>query len=772
MVMIPGMGRPSRHKTPTVLQMEEVECGAACLCMVLGSFGRYVPLEQIRYECGVSRDGTKASKIIQAARRFGLKAKGFSVDNPEDLRDMSFPQIIFWNFNHFVVLEGFGRGTVYLNDPASGPRLISAEEFDQSFTGISLTFEPGPDFTKGGLRSSVRQGLVQRLRHSRLAFAFVVIASVLLVIPGLLAPAASQVFVDYYLVRGFHDWLQPLLFCVLGIALLRALITWLQSLYLLRLQTKLSISGSAQFFWHVLRLPMSFFAQRFGPEVVTRVWLNDRVAHLIAGDLATTLFNIATMLIYALVMVQYDPMLTALAVLFGSLNLLGFALVSRRLVDGSRRLLVDQSKLMGIVMQGLLMIESFKAAGTESLFFSRWAGHHAKVLNSEQILARHRLLLGMTPVILSMLGATVVLVVGGFRVMDGLITIGALVAFQALMINFSAPLVSLVALGGQVLEAGGEIVRLDDVLKHEIDKEFKLPPGKSAKPEPVLAPSAPVTPTSETASALEAVPLQPRHASATAIAQAAPATGQLAEIATVKLSGHLEMRDVVFGFSPTDDPLITELNLELRPGSRIALVGGSGSGKSTIGKLIAGLYRSWSGEILLDGIPIEKIPRTLLRNSVAMVDQDISLFEGTVSENISLWDPTMPHEWIIRAARDADIHEEISQRSAAYEFRVKEGGRNFSGGQRQRIEIARALATKPSLLILDEATSALDAVSEKRVIDNVRRRGCSCVIIAHRLSTIRDCDEIIMLDRGQVVERGTHAELFAARGGYRDLIEC
>ena len=719
----------ARARTPTVLQMEAVECGAACLSMVLGYFGRHVPLETLRYECGVSRDGTKASNIVKAARKFGLKAKGFSLE-PPGLRECALPLIVFWNFNHFVVVEGFSRGLVYLNDPATGPRAVSDEEFDTAFTGVTLVFEPGPDFEKGGHRPTVWDGLSSRLNSARAGFLFVSLTSLGLVVPGLLMPSFARVFVDYYLVQGFHDWLPPLLIGMVCTACLRAALTWLQRHYLLRLQTKLAISGAAAFFWHILRLPVGFFAQRYGGEVGSRVALTERLAQLIAGDLAVTVLNVAVMAIYALIMVQYDWVLTIISVLFAALNLVAFALISRRLQDGSQKLLLDESKLLGTVMQGLQMIESFKASGTENLFFSRWAGYHAKVVNSEQALARFRMILGLSPILLSVLGSTAILVIGGFRVMNGLISVGTLVAFQSLLISFTAPVIGLVNLGSQLQEASADMVRLDDILAHELDPAFGETP---ARPPAVGAP--------------------------------APQKGK------VKLSGKVELRDVTFGFIPTEPPLIRNLSLSIEPGNRVALVGGSGSGKSTAGKLISGLYHAWSGDILFDGIPIHEVPRPVLRNSLSMVDQEIALFEGIISDNISLWDSTMAEEQIVLAARHAAIHDEINLRPDSYEHHVAEGGRNFSGGQRQRLEIARALAANPSILILDEATSALDALAEKEVMDNIRLRGCSCIIIAHRLSTVRDCDEIVVLDRGLVVERGTHDSLVQAGGLYRKLIE-
>jgi len=720
-----------RVRTPTVLQMEAVECGAACLAMVLGHYGSFVPLEDLRYACGIARDGTKASNIVKAAKRLGLKAKGFKME-PEGLRKLPLPLIAFWNFNHFVVVEGFARGKVFLNDPAAGPRAVDTVEFDECFTGVVLAFEPGPEFERGGSPPSWLAGLRHRLKGSHAAFLFIVLASLALVVPGLLVPAFSRVFVDYYLIEGLESWLAPLLLAMVAVALIRFSLTWLQQHNLLHLQTKLSLTSSAKFFWHVLRLPMGFFAQRFGGEIGSRVQINDRVAGLVAGELSIAVINMLTMVIYAFVMVQYDATLTAIGIGFAAINLLAFTLVSRRIADAYQRLLLDQGKLTGIAMQGLQIIESFKASGSESLFFSRWAGHHAKVVNAEQSLSRYRALLSAVPLFLGLLATTVILVIGGLRVMDGAITIGMLIAFQALMASFSAPVAGLVQLGSQLQEARGCLLRLDDVLGHRRAAEFRPP----------------------------AIP-----------APAEPAPPPVGTAALLKLAGGLQAKGLSFGFIPTDPPLIDNFDLDLAPGARVAFVGGSGSGKSTLGKLIAGLYEPWAGEILLDGRPLAEVPRDVLRNSIALVDQDVALFEGTVSENITLWDSTIPEERIVQAAKDAVIHDEIAARQDGYEQKLEEGGRNLSGGQRQRLEIARALAANPSILVLDEATSALDATTEKAVVENLRRRGLTCIIIAHRLSTIRDCDEIVVLDMGKVVQRGTHAALKDVDGPYRRLIE-
>ncbi len=711
--------RPARRvRTPTVLQMEAAECGAAALAIVLGAHGFYVPLEELRLACGVSSDGSRASNMVKVARRYGLQARGFRQE-PAALRAL--PLIVFWNFNHFVVVEGFGKERVYLNDPATGPRVVSAADFDRSFTGVVLTFEPGPDFERGGEKPSALRALRKRLVGSEGALAYVALGGLALVVSGLVIPTFGRVFVDYYLVRELQYWIAPLLLGLALTALLRAGLTWLQTRYLLRLETKLALSTSSRFLWHVLHLPISFFTQRYGGEVGARVAINDRVAHLLSGQLAAAAVNVVLVFVYVLLMFQYDVTLIGLAI--AALNLIGLRYVSRRRTDAHQQLLHEGGKLMGTAMGGLQIIEMLKATARESDFFARWAGHQAKLVNVEQRLGLFSQVLAVLPFFLNVLNTLAILVIGGLRIRNGRLSMGELVAFQTLMISFMAPINQSVTLGGAVQEVQGDLKRLDDVLRHA--------------PDPLAEPL-------------------PRPS-----------------IVGHKLSGYVELRDLTFGYSPLDSPLIEHFNLTLEPGARVALVGKTGSGKSTLARLVAGLYKPWSGEILLDGRPRRSIPRGVINASPALVDQEIFLFEGSIRENLTLWDATVPETAIVRAAKDALIHEEISAKPGGYDYLAQEGGRNFSGGERQRLEIARALVGAPTILVLDEATSALDARTEHLIDDNLRRRGCTCLIVAHRLSTIRDCDEIIMLERVRVVQRGRHEDLLRERdGAYARLIEA
>jgi NHLM bacteriocin system ABC transporter peptidase/ATP-binding protein len=719
-------------RSPTILQMEAVECGAAALAIVLAHHGRWVPLEELRLACGVSRDGSKASNVVKAARTYGLTAKGFKKE-PGDLRQMRTPAILHWNFNHFLVLEGFSKGQVHLNDPASGPRRVTDEELDQAFTGVVLTFEPGAEFRPGGAQPSLLGALRRRLTGVRSALAFVLLAGLGLVLPGLVVPAFSKVFIDSVLLESRGDWLPPLLLGMALTALLTGALTWLQQSYLLRLETKIALTSSSRFLWHVLRLPVEFFSQRFSGDIAARVGINDRVAQLLSRDLATNALGTLLIVFFGAVMFLYDPVLSLVSVAVVSGNVAALRFVSRRREDGSRRLLQDQGKLYGTALGGLQTIETLKATGGESDFFTRWAGYQAKVVNGRQELERYTQVLDAVPPTLAAVNTALILWIGGLRVIDGSLTLGGLLAFQALMASFVAPVNRLVSLGGRLQIVSGDMNRLDDVLRYRLDTVADGADG----------------------------------ADGTDNAAGEPPPGL-----PVKLAGRLELCGLTFGYSRLDPPLIDDFNLILEPGARIALVGGSGSGKSTVSKLVAGLYEPWGGEILFDGRRRDEVPREVLVNSLGFVDQNVFLFEGTVRDNLTLWDETVPLPEVVNAARDAGIHEDVAARPGGYDSLVDEGGANWSGGQRQRLEIARALVQGPALLVLDEATSALDSTTEQLIDESLRRRGCSCLIVAHRLSTIRDADEILVMERGKVVQRGTHDQLKDVEGPYARLIRA
>jgi len=711
-----------RVKTPTVLQMEAAECGAAALGIMLSYYKLIVPLAELRVVCGVSRDGSKAKNLIKAARNYGMQAKAYKKLVPS-LMALRPPFIVFWNFNHFLVVEGFGKKGVYLNDPAAGPRTVSLEEFDRAYTGLVLVMAPGPEFQPGGRQPSIVGALRDRLQGSAGALLYCLLAGFLLVIPGLAIPVFSQVYVDNILVAQRENWLRPLILGLSITTVLQGLLTLLQRRYLRQLKVKLSVGMSSRFIWHILRLPVNFYTQRFAGEISNRIGINDKVARVLSGQLATTAIDTVMVLFYALVMLAYDWLLTLLAIGFSLINIVALQWISRDRVNANMRQGVDMGKASGVAIGGLQGMETIKASALESDFFARWAGYYTKAVNTQQELGIANQALGLLPTLLTSLTIMLILVIGGLRVMGGHLSIGMLVAFQSLMASFQRPVNTLINFGSTLQELEGDLKRLDDVLRNQIDPDLQ----------------------------------QQNHSN-------------MASLETVRLQGYVELRNITFGYSRVEAPLITNFSCTLKPGQRIALVGGSGSGKSTIAKLITGLYQPWSGEILLDGTARNEIPRPVLANSLAMVEQEIFLFGGTLRDNLTLWDSTIPDGQLIQACQDAAIYDVVRGIPNGFDSELLEGGSNLSGGQRQRLEIARALVNDPAILVMDEATSALDAETEKIIDQNLRRRGCTCIIVAHRLSTIRDCDEIIVLERGKVVQRGDHEELWHVDGAYARLI--
>lgn len=706
-------------KVPVVMQMEALECGAASLTMILAYYGKWVPLEQVRADCGVSRDGSNAKNVLKAARSYGLIAKGYRYE-PEDLKkNGKFPCIVHWNFNHFLVLNGFKGNKAYLNDPAKGNYAVSMETFDKSFTGICLMFEPGEDFQPGGKPKSMLAFAKKRLVGAGAAVAFVVLTTVITSLIGIIQPAFSRIFLDRLLTGENPDWLYPFLGALVLMAIVQLIIAWIQAVWSVRINGKMSVTGSASFMWKVLRMPMEFFSQRMAGDIQQREGSNANIASSLVNTFAPLVLDTVMMVFYLVVMLRYSWILTLVGIGSIIINMIVARLISKKRVNITRVQMRDAGKLAGASVAGIEMIETIKASGAENGYFEKWAGYQASVNTQKVRFARLNQYLGLVPSFVSGLSNTAVLIIGVWLTMQGQFTVGMVMAFQGFLESFLSPAEKLISAGQTLQEMRTEMERVEDVMEYPTDVEF---------------------------------------------------ADERNDAEYDKLSGLLEMKNVTFGYSGLSAPLIENFSLTLKPGSRVAFVGPSGCGKSTLSKLISGLYKPWSGEILFDGKPISAIDRSVFTGSLAVVDQDIILFEDTIANNIKMWDSSIEDFEMIMAARDAKLHEDIMQREGGYQYKITEGGKDFSGGQRQRMEIARVLAQDPTIIIMDEATSALDAKTEYEVVNSIKDRGITCIVVAHRLSTVRDCDEIIVMDNGKVVERGTHEQLYASGGAYTKLV--
>lgn len=708
-------------KVPVVMQMEALECGAASLAMILAYYDKWIPLEQVRSDCGVSRDGSNAANVLRAARSYGMIAKGYRYE-PEELKKYGkFPCIVHWNFNHFVVLNGFKKDKAVLNDPAKGNYTVSMKVFDESFTGICLMFEPGDNFEPSGKPKSMMSFARERMKGSAVAVAFVILTSIISNLIGIINPAFSRIFLDRLLTGVNPEWFMPFIMALALIGIIQLVVSWISAVYSLKINGKMDAVGNTTFMWKVLRMPMEFFSQRMAGDICQRQSSNSNIAKTLVSTFAPLLLNTIMMIFYLVVMLRYSLALTLIGLISIVVNFFVSRIISAKRVNITRVQMRDAGKLAGTTVAGIEMIETIKAAGAENGFFEKWAGYQASVNTAQVKYARLNQYLGLIPSAVSGITNIAVLMLGVYLVIQGEFTIGMVMAFQGFLSSFQAPAMTLISAGQTMQEMRTEMERIEDVMKYPMDVEYKEDEKDDGREYS-------------------------------------------------KLSGNIELKNITFGYSKLAKPLISDFNLTLKPGQRIALVGGSGSGKSTIAKLISGLYKPWSGEILFDGKPMSEIDREVFTGSLAVVDQDIILFEDTIANNIKMWDKSIEDFEMIMAARDAQIHEDIMQRENGYQYKITEGGKDFSGGQRQRLEIARVLAQDPTIVILDEATSALDAKTEYEVVKAIKDRGITCIVVAHRLSTIRDCDEIIVLDYGEVKERGTHEELMKQGGLYTKLV--
>ena len=710
------MGRSKLAKVPQVMQMEVVECGAASLTMILAHYGKWLPLEEVRAACGVSRDGSSAKMILQAARNYGLDAKGFRM-SPEALEGKQ-PAIIHWNFEHFVVFRGFdSKGRACINDPGMGPVKWPMEEFRKHYTGVCLTFEPTEKFEKGGQQTSILSYMKKNLNGVSEAFWLTFSFALMGAFVALLSPLFTRIFLDEILSGKNADWVKWFFIGMGALAVFQFFVVLLQSRYTKRVAGALALKSNKDYLRHLLRLPMSYFAMRHVGDLQQRMHLNQEITNSLIEVLAPQVINIGLLVLYLFLMFSYSFWLTIIGFVAAGVNLAIVHYFANLRINLIRSMEQSEGQYFSATISCIDNMESIKAAGAETGFFKYWSGLWAHKFNVNANADKQQAQVALLPVMANALCSVAVLVLGAYLILQGDLTVGMLMAFQGFMGSFLAPVNELVNGSQKIVEMRSQMERVEDVMKYPEDHR------ESEK-----------------------------------------------EILQGKLGGLLEMKHVTFGYSPIQPPLIEDFNLRVEPGHSVALVGPSGCGKSTLAKLISGLYKPWSGEILFDGRPIESIPNEELTNSVAVIDQNVVLFDDTIAQNIRMWDPSIEDFTLMMACNDAEIRADIVSRPEGFDTKIVKGGQNFSGGQRQRFEIATALAREPIVLIMDEATSALDPKTEDEVMKRIRRMGPTQVIVAHRLSTIRDCDEIIVMDQGKILQRGRHEELIAQEGFYQKLM--
>ena len=710
-------------KVPVIMQMEALECGAASLAMVMAYYRKWIPLEQVREDCGVSRDGSNARNVLIAARSYGFTAKGYRYEPDMLKKEGKFPCIIHWNFNHFVVLDGFKGGKAVINDPAGGTRTVSMEEFDSSFTGICLMIEPGKNFEPSGKPKSVLKFARNRLQGAGAAVAFVVICSLIMALIGVIQPGFSRIFYDRLLTQENPEWLMPFMIGLAALSAVQIIVSAVDAIFSNKLNGKMDVVGNSTFLWKVLHMPVNFFSQRMAGDIQIRQNSNAGIAGSLVKTFAPLALNGIMAVFYFVVMIRYSPLLTMVGLLSVVINLFMSRFIMKKRVDLTRVQMRDSAKLAGATVAGIEMVETIKASGAENGFFRRWSGYQASVNTQTVRFSKLDQYFGMIPSIASLLCNSAVMFLSVWFAMNGDFTVGMISAFQGFLGSFTAPANDMITASQSLQEMRTQMERIEDVMQYPDDVCYN-----------------------------------------------AKADDEGENKSYAKLSGDIELRNVTFGYSRLAEPLIRDFSLSLKRGGSVALVGASGCGKSTVSKLVSGLYQPWSGEILFDGKPISGIDRSVFTGSLAVVDQDIIIFEDTIANNIKMWDSSIEDFEVILAARDAQLHNDIVKRDGGYNYKLTEGGKDLSGGQRQRLEIARALAQDPTIIILDEATSALDAKTEFDMVKAIRDRGITCIVVAHRLSTIRDCDEIIVMDHGRIVERGTHSELYAKGGKYTELV--
>ncbi len=713
-------------RTPLCIQMDRMECGAVALKIILGFHKRHVPIEKLRTECDVGRDGSHAQNVIAVARSYGLDAQGAQIDTVEAFHQIKLPSIVHWGFNHFVVIEHIDHKHVYINDPAHGHQKITHLEVSQQFTGIALLMQPNANFVTGGQNNTLLSNLKALTVGSRAILTVLAILSLCFVITVAFQPAFTKLFIDYVVVNQNTSWFIPILMALGCFAIASTFIVFLQSFYFMKLHLKTMLMLSSNYLWHLLHLPLSFFTQRLSGDLQARLVAIVNISNFISRDFPMLPNLIFSLIVFGGVLYLLSPLL-ALILGISIVVIIGVTLaVLPILKQKTLELTQDTGQLNGRTMQMLKDIEQIKSNGQEAVAFEQWSGKLIHVVKNKNNVTKLTVVLQVMPEFLTILSGHIMLGMGVYSISLGYMTIGALLAFQSLSSRFTDPLMSLVGLSAKLQKVSADMFRIQDAFRHKVDPVIE---AQFANPTP--------------------------HKADTSLHS--------------DFIGEVSAKNLVFGYSQNKLPLIQDVTISIGRAEQIAIVGPTGCGKSTLASLICGLYEPWQGEILFNGHSRQAYDRNLLAKDIMVVDQNISLFDGTLRDNLTMWDSSLTDDILIQALKDAHIYDTVNARGGLDQH-LKFDGVEYSGGEIQRLEIARALAAQPKLLILDEATSAMDPYLEKQIYKSIQNRGCSTLIIAHRLSAIRESHKIYVMQNGQIIESGTFDKLKQKAGLFANLM--
>lgn len=709
----------SKIKTPTVIQMENAECGAAALAIILHYYGAQAPLEKLRKDCGIGREGSKAINIVRAAKLHGLHCESFEVGEVEDCYHIRVPCILYWGFNHFVVLEGLTVNKVYINDPACGRRVLSWEAFGQEFTGVVIGMVPTKSFQKIKKSNLLKTLIFEQLGQFNGFYTFILLSSLFLILPGIALPAFAKIFIDDILIKGNISWLAALILGLMGTAIIRNILTWFQLHAILKYKIKFLSSNSARLIWRILHLPILFFQQRYIGDICYRAGGYQRIGDIVSVKLTMAFINLLLASVYITFIFLFSWQIATIVSVLTFAIYCVYLMTKRKVRDYTFQYLQLSGTLSGIETHTLQSVETIKACNEQDMFFDSWASKHAQTIDMQQKLMFVHQTANVFIKWFVGLANVLILAIGANMIIGGQLSAGSLIAIQTLSMSVFSPIMALFSFGQDIEAIKGDLNRIADISNYPIE--------------------------------------QPRSCN-------------VSEESSSNKTNKLDFKGVEYSYGLYDPTILKHIDINVQRGEKVSLVGTSGSGKSTIAKLAVGLLTPTKGKVYLNDLELQGNNKGNLSNSIGYVDQEIFLFEGTLRENLCFWKGGIDDADMLLAIDEVGLFDFFVQKGGL-EFFITEGGSNLSQGQKQRVEIARALLYQPDMLILDEATSALDEAIERNLHEKISRKNIGVLTIAHRLSSVQNSDRIYVLDQGKIISVGTHTALLDSCALYNRLYQ-